>query len=381
MRVCVISTPIFKLPLTGYGGLEAIAWETARGLAARGHEVALVAPDGSECPGVQIIPCGPAGQVDEKMAYSGFPEAKDQQGNVLRRQHAGYWSALLSFDVVIDSSWMKWAYELKAEGVLKAPVLGVFHAPVNTMYQMWPPNFPLKPVVEKACPVCISHDQAEHFQSIHNRLARVAYNGVDVDNFYVPLPGVKRTDRFLFLARFSTVKSPHLAIEACLKAGVGLDLVGDTSITNEPQYFEQCMQMARQQSPGWDATKGQQIVVHGGCTRGETVIWYNKAHALIHPTQNFREPFGLAPVEAAACGCPVIAWNYGAVKETVVNHTTGILVDSIDELVGAVQTEWIRRVSPSHRLDCREHAKRFSLEKMVDGYEKLIHEAVTTGGW
>lgn len=287
MRVCVISTPIFRLPLTGYGGLEAIAWETARGLAARGHEVALVAPDGSECPGVQIIPCGPAGQVDEKMAYSGFPEAKDQQGNVLRRQHAGYWSALPSFDVVIDHTWMKWAYELKAEGVLKAPVLGVFHAPVNTMYQMWPPNFPLKPVVEKACPVCISYDQAEHFQSIHNRHARVAYNGVDVDNFYVPLPGVKRTDRFLFLARFSTVKSPHLAIEACLKAGVGLDLVGDTSITNEPQYFEHCMQMARQQSPGWDASKEQQIVVHGGCTRGETVIWYNKAHALIHPTQHF----------------------------------------------------------------------------------------------
>jgi hypothetical protein len=31
MRVCVISTPIFKLPLTGYGGLEALAWSPLLG--------------------------------------------------------------------------------------------------------------------------------------------------------------------------------------------------------------------------------------------------------------------------------------------------------------------------------------------------------------
>ena len=53
MRVVVISTPIFRLGpmgLQGYGGLEQIAWECAKGLAKLGHQVALIAPDGSECP-------------------------------------------------------------------------------------------------------------------------------------------------------------------------------------------------------------------------------------------------------------------------------------------------------------------------------------------
>ena len=48
MKILVISTPIFITPVRGYAGLEVIAWEIARGLAAKGHQVSLAAPDGSE---------------------------------------------------------------------------------------------------------------------------------------------------------------------------------------------------------------------------------------------------------------------------------------------------------------------------------------------
>jgi hypothetical protein len=41
-----VNTPVFAVPLRGYGGLEIIAWECARGLAALGHEVKLIAADG-----------------------------------------------------------------------------------------------------------------------------------------------------------------------------------------------------------------------------------------------------------------------------------------------------------------------------------------------
>src|ERR1700722_7027037 len=152
-RLVIVSTPVFRLGgnqgLRGYGGLEAIAWFTAKGLAERGHEVALVAPDGSECPGCQIIACGPEGISTEEAAYQKF------------------WKMLPQAHAIIDSSWQKWSYALKAEGVLKAPVLGVCHAPINTMFQSPPP-------IEKPCIVCISEDQKAHYEALYSpRQARV----------------------------------------------------------------------------------------------------------------------------------------------------------------------------------------------------------------
>src|SRR5258708_297 len=190
LKIVVVSTPIFRLcspqGTVGYAGLEALAYHTAKGLAEKGHEVSIVAPDGSECPGVTIIPIGQEKTVDERNAY-----------NV-------YWKHLLQADVVVDHSWQKWSYILKGEGVLKAPILGVMHAPCNTMYQSLPPN------VDKPSFVCISQDQADHFQALHGKEAKVAYNGIDT-SFY-QATGVPRTNRFLFLARYSSIKGPDLAI-------------------------------------------------------------------------------------------------------------------------------------------------------------------------
>jgi len=352
-KVCVISSRVFAVGvggaagLTGYGGLEQVAWYQAKGLAERGYPVALVAPDGSTCPGAEIIPTGPPGQVyDEQQAYG--------------RPGGGYWPELKRFDVILDSSWNKWAYMARAEG-WGPPVLGWLHAPCNTMYQSLPP-------VEKPCFVAISKDQAAHFEALYGRPARWCWNGIDLD-FYRPT-GVKRTNRFLFLARFSSVKSPDLAIKACRDAAVELDLIGDTSITNEPQYLEQCKAMC----------DGKQIALRGPCSRGEAVTWYSGAFAFIHPTKNFREPFGLAPVEAQATGLPVIGWRYGSLPEIVKDGETGTLVSSIPEMVNALRGYASAGITQQQRERCREWASQFSVSNSLDRVEKLIEEALA-GGW
>lgn len=344
MKICVISSSVLVSPPPGYAGLEMITWQQAKGLAEKGHKVTLIAPQGSTCPNVEIIQTGPPGQWDERKSYQ------------------GYWKRLLEFDCIIDSSWSKWSYILKAEGTLKCPVLGVTHAPVDTMFKELPPG------VDKPCFVCISQDQANHFQALFGRPARVAWNGFDAETFYKPL-NMPRTDRFLFLARFSTIKGPDIAIEACLKAGVGLDLVGDTSITGEPELYNKCKSLA----------DGKQIRIIGGVSRGECVYWFSQAHAFLHPNKLFREPAGLAPLEAQACGLPVIAWRYGALQESV-REDTGILVSSMDDLVNAINT--LKQPMPQEIRDrCRIWAKSFSVERMVLRYEELCNEAVQTGGW
>ncbi len=342
MKLAVISSPIFKVPLIGYGGLEALAWQQAKGLAALGHEVSLIAPDGSECPRVTIIPIGVERTVSEKMAFE------------------RYWQHLLTVDCVIDNSWNKWAYKLKQDGKMKTPVLGVMHAPINTMIQSPPP-------VEKPCIVCISQDQANHYQGMFSQEARVCHNGVDMD-FYRSL-GIKRTNRSLFLARFSTIKGPDLAQEMSQRADTPLDLVGDTSITSEPDYFNACLSRC----------DGQKIKMIGPANRGQCVWYFSQARVLLHPNQRFREPFGLAPVEAMACQTPVISWNFGAMRETIKPGVSGFLISSVDEGVELLKNGAIESID---RKKCREWAAdSFGLSRMVKRYEDLCQEAVQTGGW
>lgn len=354
MRIAVISTPVFQLGSTGlqgYGGLEQIAWLTAKGLAERGHRVKLVAPDGSNCPGVEVVPIGQAGHWGEKQVFSRYREA------------------ILDCDAIIDHSWQKLSYALKMEGRFNGPILGVCHAPIDGMYRTLPPG------VDKPCFVCISKDQAAHFEAIHGRPARVCYNGIDIAH-YSPT-GVPRIDRFLFLARFSSIKGPDLALEACYRAGVGLDLIGDTSITNEPDYFRQCCKMAERTSSGWDNSKGKQFRMIGAVGRGESVFWFSQAHCMLHPNQRFREPLGLAPLEAMLCGTPCIAWAYGAMKETIGDPE--YLVDSMDKLVEVVKQK-ANPISDDYREWVREWASRWSVEAMVTRYEELCEEALE-GGW
>lgn len=367
MKIGVVSAQAFACPPPGYSGLEMIAYQCAKGLAERGNKVVLFAPEGSQCPGCEIVPTGPPGQWDEKRAYS------------------TYWKRLADLDAVIDHSWQKWAAVGRQEGWLKAPVLAVCHAPVGPdewnprggMFEQLPPKGALSFV-------CISQDQATVFEARHGRQARVCHNGIDMD-FYKPM-GLKRSNRFLFLARFSTIKGPDLAIQACQLAGVGLDLVGDTSITNEPEYFAECKAMCDARPPynampppGWDG-----IRMVGPAARGECVYWFSQAHCLLHPNMRFREPFGLAPVEAMACGCPVICWDYGAMRETVKHQATGWLVKSLDELVAAVKDfsdERVFWVGKDRRDVCREWASQFSVQNMCARYEELCLEAVNQGAW
>lgn len=374
MKIGVISSSVFALDneqsgISNYGGLEVIAWHCARGLALMNHDVYLFAPDRSVCPGVTIVPFGPAGAISEHQAYGGFPNFVDQQGKVVREKHSGYWPHLLKLDCIIDHTWQKYSIMLKAEGRLKAPCLLVCHAPINTMFASPPP-------VEKPCLVAISKDQGNHAEALWEKEVRVCHNGIDTD-FYKHT-GCKRTDRFLFLARFSTVKSPHLAIQACLDSGVGLDMVGDTSITNEPDYFRQCCQLAEQSSPNWDHSKGKQIKIIGGVSRGESVYYFSQAKALLHLNSVFREPFGLAPVESMLCGCPVIAWKKGAMPETIEHGKTGFIVNSLGEVAEIIRNN---KIDTLDRDYCREWATKFSIQTMINRYNSLVEEAVNTGGW
>ncbi len=339
LKICVISTTVIPCPPSGYAGLEMISWQCANGLKNLGHDVLLVAPNGSK--------------TDTELHETTLQERE-------RHAYYGYKERLKNFDVIIDHSWEKWSYISKMTDEIKCPILGVLHAPVHTMYNEAPP-------IEKPCFITISNDQGDGCREHLKSEARTVHNGVDVD-FYKNNKK-KRNDRYLFLARISTIKGPHIACNVALAAKAKLDVVGDDTLTGEPALVEE-VKRACNQYPN--------LRYVGPQKREECVEWFNKNKTLLHPNELFREPFGLAPVEAQLCGMPVIAWDNGAMRETVKVGETGFLVKTQQEMLELVKQDAAASLKPER---CREWASQFSYQNMVNRYEQVCFEAIESGGW
>ncbi len=87
---------------------------------------------------------------------------------------------------------------------------------------------------------------------------------------------------------------------------------------------------------------------------------YRRADALVFPTF---EDFGLVPVEAMACGTPVLALNKGGATETVVDGQTGALVEEQDLELYSNGLSRALGVSPEL---CRDRATKFSISAFTD---------------
>jgi glycosyltransferase involved in cell wall biosynthesis len=90
------------------------------------------------------------------------------------------------------------------------------------------------------------------------------------------------------------------------------------------------------------------------------------ARALLFPI-DWPEPFGLVVIESLACGTPVIARRRGSVPELVRHEQTGFIGDTLEAMEQAVKA--LDRIE---RAVCRRDVEaRFSVARMVDGYEAI----------
>ena len=120
----------------------------------------------------------------------------------------------------------------------------------------------------------------------------------------------------------------------------------------------------------------------------EIVELLNRASALVYAPR--LEPFGLAPIEAAACALPCVAVAEGGVRETVVDGQTGLLVPNTPEAVAAGLERLINDPLLARAMGraARANAERnWSLKAMGDRIEAALldvvarHRAETPGNW
>lgn len=93
------------------------------------------------------------------------------------------------------------------------------------------------------------------------------------------------------------------------------------------------------------------------------------------------EDFGIVPIEAMACGTPVIAFGRGGIRETVVPGQTGLFFDeqSADSVRAAVEKfEQIRVFDPE---TCRRQAERFSVPRFRSEMRQIVEDGLADHGF
>lgn len=143
--------------------------------------------------------------------------------------------------------------------------------------------------------VAISRHVADRIRRHYGREAEVIYPPVQTSRFQI---AGRPDDYFLVAGAFAPYKRIDLAIEAFNRLGRRLVIMG------EGQESRRLRRMA-----------GPTIEFVGFCPDDEVVELLGRCRALIFPGE---EDFGILPVEAMACGRPVIAYGKGGVTETVV---------------------------------------------------------------
>jgi glycosyltransferase involved in cell wall biosynthesis len=124
---------------------------------------------------------------------------------------------------------------------------------------------------------------------------------------------------------------------------------------------------------------GVTLQLKAGQSEAELVQHYQQGLALLYAPR--LEPFGLAPLEANACGMPAIALAEGGVRETVVDGENGRLVDSPEEMAACLD-EFVREPSRARALGQAGAAvvrRRWTLDAATDRLEMHLREIVEQG--
>ena len=387
LRVAMIAPPWLALPIKGYGGIELVIQGIVEELRKKNVEVVLYANGARKMRGVKTKSLYNEETFDAiDLPYYDAP---------LQIMQAHLHFALKdierdgNFDIIHDHnpyigpSFFSLASRIK--GV--PPVLHTLHGPpFSDPKALNAEHADNRPQFEQMDPgrmymVCISEAMAKQApKSIQDHMLPAVHNAIDADAF----PFVeKKRNYYVTLARFTKDKGQHTAVKFAIKnkkrlrmagtvAGMGsnrrvlLELSNPLSLyrkNEEFRYFSDYILKDLLQHP--------RITYVGNLSGKKKTQFLSHAKALLFPI-DWEEPFGMAVIEALACGTPVVAMNRGAMPEIIEHGVNGFLANSEKEF-----EEYALRVDEIDPEACRRSVvEKFSAVAMADQYIERYNEVI-----
>jgi glycosyltransferase involved in cell wall biosynthesis len=279
---------------------------------------------------------------------------------------------LKGFDLAVSSSHCVAKGARVPSGV---PHVSYVHAPMRYMWDLFDDyfgpgraSFPVRTAARALRPylqrwdrqsaqpitriVANSQNIAAKIGRFWGRSAEVVHPPVDLERFAAaPLEGLGQGGYFLWVGALAPYKRIDLALEAFGRLGAPLWIAGsgqdDARVRSLPKNIRFLGQVSDE----------------------ELVRLYRDARALVFPGE---EDFGITPLEAQACGRPVIALARGGALETVRSDTGLFFAEqTVEGLVDAVRSfdDFERRFVPAQ---ARENALRFSRQAFLERFAEVV---------
>jgi glycosyltransferase involved in cell wall biosynthesis len=204
--------------------------------------------------------------------------------------------------------------------------------------------------------VANSENVKKRIAKFYRKDSVVIYPPVNVEEIMAKTKNCQKENYFLIVSRLVGAKGLEAAAKAAKKIGFNLKIVGEAS--------------------GFTEVKDKLIKLSGGNVEllgrvDDDALYqlYGKAKGFIALARD--EDFGMTVVEAQAAGTPVIAFNGGGFRESVVDGVTGILINETDE---KTIEEAIKRFNQQkwERGALQENALKFSKETFIKKMKAII---------
>ncbi|MTI53330.1 glycosyltransferase [Geosporobacter ferrireducens] len=198
--------------------------------------------------------------------------------------------------------------------------------------------------------VANSNNVAKRIKKHYKRESLVIYPPVDTD-FYTPTNNTE--DYYLVVSRLVPYKRIDIIIEVFNELGLSLKVIGEGS------ELKSLKSKAR-----------TNIEFLGKLSDEKVREYYRGCKAFLFPGE---EDFGITPVEAQACGRPVIAFGKGGVLETVVDGVTGVFFyrQEIKELIETIKV-FENNCNVYDSSVIREHSLKFSKSVFKENIMKYV---------
>ncbi len=219
--------------------------------------------------------------------------------------------------------------------------------------------------------VCISqntkNDLLKFLPDIDQNKVRVIHNGVSEDYFVIndnnagcELP-FKAGTFLVFVGSRAHYKNFDLLKRVVARTKYNLVIVGAKLSDDEENDLLKYLSTDRFFSAGFLPNEQLNII-------------YNHAAALVYPSSY--EGFGIPVLEAQRAGCPVIAYNASSIPEVIGN--TPLLMNELteEELLKKIELLSDEKLMKEVRSTGLENSKKYSWDKMYQGYMELYREAL-----